>query len=551
MELKVSLDGIPRVVCGVTEQTTCQEVVISLAQALGKLSYWVAPLHFGLMILSLVKPLSLFLLGRTGRYTLKEKFKEYERNVTPDERLLESLGKYGEQVREVQLTLHRNGPSLGEEAGPGTDAVRLRGGRYQSGGAQLRLANVPGHDHQGSDGKNLNRQSLPPLSRLRFHSEATPEEPKRPKRKSLTLMEEAWEWLESVGRSGKKQLGLRDKVKGRDDNGSGTSDRGNRLSQSISEPPGQVISPLPLPHGRNRRERGKANEVPKVISCLGSRGSDDQVNDKKKRAEAKAQKSKKKDPQANLPFLKVEELHVKANKEVEEEKEELRKLTLLQQSSLLELQSQIDTADSQISKLEEWRAKQLAEEQATEQKAEAQLCLLEEEAEQLDFWENELKAEEGFERDLQWQFLELKEEAADCKAQLQEYQRKLEGLNFSSGLASLFPKREAGPTQNGATETPNSHNIHSTVLHSVCKTELGKNTGPKQNVGNSEGQSVGSKLPRVFVAPVRATDSRMSERSHLREWWTRWSASQGSMAGTKPKAIHRSEITIQLNSTRV
>ncbi|XP_031421372.1 ras association domain-containing protein 8-like [Clupea harengus] len=82
MELKVSLDGIPRVVCGVTEQTTCQEVVISLAQA----------------------------LGRTGRYTLKEKFKEYERNVTPDERLLESLGKYGEQVREVQLTLHRNGP---------------------------------------------------------------------------------------------------------------------------------------------------------------------------------------------------------------------------------------------------------------------------------------------------------------------------------------------------------------------------------------------------------------------------------------------------------
>lgn len=35
MEVKVSVDGIQRVVCGVTEETTCQEVVIALAQALG------------------------------------------------------------------------------------------------------------------------------------------------------------------------------------------------------------------------------------------------------------------------------------------------------------------------------------------------------------------------------------------------------------------------------------------------------------------------------------------------------------------------------------
>lgn len=35
MEVKVSVDGVPRVVCGVTEETTCQEVVIALAQALG------------------------------------------------------------------------------------------------------------------------------------------------------------------------------------------------------------------------------------------------------------------------------------------------------------------------------------------------------------------------------------------------------------------------------------------------------------------------------------------------------------------------------------
>lgn len=35
MEVKVLVDGLPRVVCGVTEETTCQDVVIALAQALG------------------------------------------------------------------------------------------------------------------------------------------------------------------------------------------------------------------------------------------------------------------------------------------------------------------------------------------------------------------------------------------------------------------------------------------------------------------------------------------------------------------------------------
>lgn len=35
MEVKVFVDGISRVVCGVTEETTCQDVVIALAQALG------------------------------------------------------------------------------------------------------------------------------------------------------------------------------------------------------------------------------------------------------------------------------------------------------------------------------------------------------------------------------------------------------------------------------------------------------------------------------------------------------------------------------------
>uniref|UniRef100_A0A673FQB0 Ras association domain family member 11 n=1 Tax=Sinocyclocheilus rhinocerous TaxID=307959 RepID=A0A673FQB0_9TELE len=95
MEVKVYVEGVHRIVCGVTEKTTCQEVVIALAQA----------------------------LGRTGRYTLREKFKEYERNVTPDERLLEALEKYGEQAKEVQLTLKHIGPSLGEETNQGSGAI--------------------------------------------------------------------------------------------------------------------------------------------------------------------------------------------------------------------------------------------------------------------------------------------------------------------------------------------------------------------------------------------------------------------------------------------
>lgn len=37
MELKVWVDGVQRIVCGVTEFTTCQEVVIALAQAIGKM----------------------------------------------------------------------------------------------------------------------------------------------------------------------------------------------------------------------------------------------------------------------------------------------------------------------------------------------------------------------------------------------------------------------------------------------------------------------------------------------------------------------------------
>lgn len=41
MELKVWVDGVLRVVCGLSEETSCQDVVIALAQAIGEyLKLW-------------------------------------------------------------------------------------------------------------------------------------------------------------------------------------------------------------------------------------------------------------------------------------------------------------------------------------------------------------------------------------------------------------------------------------------------------------------------------------------------------------------------------
>uniref|UniRef100_A0A667XIE2 Ras-associating domain-containing protein n=1 Tax=Myripristis murdjan TaxID=586833 RepID=A0A667XIE2_9TELE len=86
MELKVWVDGVQRIVCGVTEFTTCQEVVIALAQA----------------------------IGRTGRYTLIEKWRETERHLAPHENPVVSLNKWGQYASDVQLILQRTGPSVSE-----------------------------------------------------------------------------------------------------------------------------------------------------------------------------------------------------------------------------------------------------------------------------------------------------------------------------------------------------------------------------------------------------------------------------------------------------
>ncbi|CAL8260482.1 unnamed protein product [Merluccius merluccius] len=83
MELKVWVDGVVRVVCGLSEETSCQDVVIALAQA----------------------------IGQTGRYVLIQRLRDTERQLLAMDRPLESLAKLGQHGAEVQFFLRRTGPS--------------------------------------------------------------------------------------------------------------------------------------------------------------------------------------------------------------------------------------------------------------------------------------------------------------------------------------------------------------------------------------------------------------------------------------------------------
>ncbi|XP_069046393.1 ras association domain-containing protein 8-like isoform X3 [Lepisosteus oculatus] len=308
MELKVWVDNVQRVICGVTEKTTCQEVVIALAQA----------------------------MGRPGRYTLKEKFKDFERHVSPDERLLESLNKYGQQAREVQLILNHNGPSMTGHK----PFAQVRGSRLAD--------------------RSRHRQSLPPVARLCIRADLQPDA-KKPKRKSLTFVEEAREWIESLGRirlhknrDKNREAGKRDSV----------------LSQQ--EETGHMIHLLKPTNGTIRdATAGDLNSGPETEVGL-------------------------------------------------------HKLLIQQQTELLALQTQLGNTEAEIHTLEE-EEDQMRQEV---EKLEHLIASRQDDVEELEFWENELRAEEVYERDLQEQFLEMKQKAAECKGKVEEYKSRLRGLDL-------------------------------------------------------------------------------------------------------------------------
>ncbi|KAK9875853.1 hypothetical protein WA026_009640 [Henosepilachna vigintioctopunctata] len=80
MELKVWVEGIQRIVCGVTEATTCQDVVFALAHATGK----------------------------SGRFSLIERWRNNEKLLSPTEHPLKILTKWGEYSNDVQFILQWN-----------------------------------------------------------------------------------------------------------------------------------------------------------------------------------------------------------------------------------------------------------------------------------------------------------------------------------------------------------------------------------------------------------------------------------------------------------
>uniref|UniRef100_A0A3P9MIS1 Ras association domain family member 8b n=1 Tax=Oryzias latipes TaxID=8090 RepID=A0A3P9MIS1_ORYLA len=288
MELKVWVDGVQRIVCGVTEFTTCQEVVIALAQA----------------------------IGRTGRYTLIEKWRETERHLAPHENPVVSLNKWGQYASDVQLILQRTGPSVSER--PTSDG----------------LASVPE--------RGLYRQSLPPLAKLRPSGADRSLKRREPKRKSLTFTGGARGLREIFGKS-------------KDCEAKQPQQRGVSLS----------------------------------LSRLGGGGA------------------------ASVPGSPARELG---------------RLVQLQRDKLRALESRLLGCEDEIRDWED-----AGGEAADEGNSEDELLLLEQqvrrneaEAEEEEFWLNELQIEQENERQLRLQLAELQSRVRDCEAKLSEYLARIQ-----------------------------------------------------------------------------------------------------------------------------
>uniref|UniRef100_A0A8C5D2W9 Ras association domain family member 7b n=1 Tax=Gouania willdenowi TaxID=441366 RepID=A0A8C5D2W9_GOUWI len=84
MELKVWVEGIARVISGLTMSTSCQDVVIALAQS----------------------------IGQTGRYVLILKVRGTERHLVPEECPLQIVAQLGQLAADVHFILQRTGPTL-------------------------------------------------------------------------------------------------------------------------------------------------------------------------------------------------------------------------------------------------------------------------------------------------------------------------------------------------------------------------------------------------------------------------------------------------------
>lgn len=422
--------------------------------------------------------------------------------MTPEERLLETLERYGEQSKEVQLSLFCRGASVLDEMG------KAKVGRYQP-CPPLRKKNVGSRMRRSSGSLSLHRQSLPMLSCLREEGEKKQEDLKRPKRKSLTLMEEAWDWLESLGR-GKVYSTAHDKE-------SSKSDKRNRISLDFSLTVEKDNSGS-ISRGKGKGQKALKSELDHQTSCcIGNQTRGKESKHSKKTNEAKSN------------------LCGSTAARPEEEKNTLRETIICQLKSLQDLQAQITRIDRQIFDLEERQRARIAEQEAQE-------MIVEEEMEQIRFWENELQSEEGYEKDLQYQFLEMRAKAVECKTKLEEYKCKMQRLDFFRGAAQEDSETTSKLNSNCASE------IHA-VSAQDDNLEQSSADG-SVNVNRKFLPREDTSHPRALVHPNQIKERRPTGPTELREWWTRWSEAHRSQSQTQ-KVIHRSELTIYLSSTKV
>lgn len=419
--------------------------------------------------------------------------------MTPDERPLETLKKYGEQAREVQLTLHRNEPSAWEETS------RTKVGRYQP-CPPLRRKDPGARMRRGSGSLSLQRQSLPQLAYLKEEAE---QDLQKTKRKSLTLMEEAWEWLESLGK-GKVYSTASDKQRKK------RTEKRNRASLDLTL---SVERDATDRRGKVRGQKTPTSDLDYQTSCcIGN-----QTNEKESKHSKKTQE--------------VRSDSVKSNGTTnEDEKNRVRETIVQQLRSLQDLQAQISHTDKRITELEERHEAKRAERENRERS-------VDEQTEQLRFWEDELKAEEDLEKDLQHQFLELKAKAGECKAQLEECKHKMQGVRvFGGAVNQEDPETAAGVGANAETPAGSAKDENLGKSDSDVDANVNRKFLPSEEPNPPP--------PQALVPPNQIKERRLTGPTEIKEWWTRWSDTQNAQTPTK-KVIHRSELTIYLGSTKV
>lgn len=422
--------------------------------------------------------------------------------MTPEEHPMEALKKYGEQAREVRLILRHNESSAWDEMS------RLKVGRYQP-CPPLRRKDPGARMRRGSGSLSLQRQSLPQLSRLKEEAEQKTEDLKKTKRKSLTLMEEAWEWLESLGK-GKVYSTASDKQSKK------RTEKRNRASLDLTL---TVERDTTDQRGKARGQKTPKPDLDHQTSCCIGNQTSEKASNHWKTQEVRLDFSKSNDTTSH------------------DEKNCVRETIIQQLLSLQDLQVQISHVDKQIFELEERQKAKRAEEETRER-------LVSEQMEQVKLWESELKAEEDYEEDLQHQFLELRARAGECKAQLEEYKHKIQGVHFFGG-----PVDQEDPE---------------TAAEVGANAEIPAGSAKDENLGKSDSDvdaDVNRKFlpreeanpplpPQALVPPNQIKERRLTGPTEIKEWWTRWSETQNAQTAAK-KVIHRSELTIYLGSTKV